>query len=158
MTAIIGIVGREPGGMLWMERCQSKMEAVLVRREQCARAGATGLSFVGPVSTATNTKTKRNRRRCGVPRITPAPQLHGRKGYLAEGRAGHKMHRCGSVPTRVEKWVATGTHCGPSTLLGTLLLFGRRWVSSPGPSHLLIIVFRHLLVQSHGIGHVVASH
>lgn len=55
MTAVIGIVGREPGGMLWMERCQSKMEAVLVRREQCARAGATGLSFVGPVATATNT-------------------------------------------------------------------------------------------------------
>lgn len=37
MTAIIGTVGREPGGMLWRERCltlgQSKMEAVLVRRE-----------------------------------------------------------------------------------------------------------------------------
>lgn len=101
---------------------------------------------------------KRNRRRCGVPRINSTPQMHGRKGYLAEGQAGHKTHRCGSVPTKVEKWADTGTHCGPSTLLGTLLLFGRRWVSSPGPSHLLIIVFWHLLVQLHGIGHVVAPH
>lgn len=29
---------------------------------------------------------KRNRRRCGVPRINSTPQTHGRKGYLAEGQ------------------------------------------------------------------------